>query len=121
MTVTTLPWGRSLTAEDLAAMPDDGHRYELIDGALIVTPSPGREHQLCAGKFYIDLTAACPGHLCVAFAPLDVAYTRDTVLQPDILVVERAGFFDKDASRRPAARATGSSTRLRCGSSRGTS
>lgn len=54
MSVTTLPWGRSLTAEDLAAMPDDGHRYELIDGALIVTPSPSREHQLCAGKFYID-------------------------------------------------------------------
>ena len=70
MSVTTLPWGRSLTAEDLAAMPDDGHRYELIDGALIVTPSPSREHQLCAGKVYIDLVAACPDHLRVAFAPL---------------------------------------------------
>lgn len=114
MSVTTLPWGRSLTAEDLAAMPDDGHRYELIDGALIVTPSPSREHQLCAGKVYIDLVAACPDHLRVAFAPLDVTYARETVLQPDILVVEREGFFDKDHPLRPllAVEVLSPSTRL---------
>jgi hypothetical protein len=39
-TVTILPRSRPLTREDLDAMPDDGHRYELIDGALIVTPAP---------------------------------------------------------------------------------
>ena len=32
--VTTLPFGRPLTRTDLEAMPDDGHRYELLDGSL---------------------------------------------------------------------------------------
>ena len=41
-TVTTLPRGRELTRADLDAMPDDGHRYELIDGALVVTPARDR-------------------------------------------------------------------------------
>jgi Uma2 family endonuclease len=34
--------------QDLAyldAMPDDGNRYELVDGQLIVTPAPGADHQ----------------------------------------------------------------------------
>lgn len=35
--MSTLPRGRALTVEDLTAMPDDGHRYELIDGTLLVT------------------------------------------------------------------------------------
>ncbi|WIY81705.1 hypothetical protein [Propionimicrobium sp. PCR01-08-3] len=36
-----LPYGRALTRADLEAMPDDdGRRYELIDGVLIVSPSP---------------------------------------------------------------------------------
>jgi hypothetical protein len=39
-TVSTLPRGRPLTRDDLAAMPDDGHRYELLDTALLVTPAP---------------------------------------------------------------------------------
>jgi hypothetical protein len=29
-----------LTRADLADMPDDGHRYELVDGVLVVSPAP---------------------------------------------------------------------------------
>ena len=36
-TTTGLPYGRPLTKTDLADMPEDGHRYELIDGTLIVS------------------------------------------------------------------------------------
>jgi len=39
--VTALPWGEPLTYDDLQGMPDDGHRYELVDGVLLVTPAPG--------------------------------------------------------------------------------
>lgn len=37
--------GRPFTVADLDRMPDDGHRYELLDGALIVSPRPTNPHQ----------------------------------------------------------------------------
>ena len=44
-TQVSIPTGRPFTVADLEAMPDDGNRYELIDGMLIVSPAPGWEHQ----------------------------------------------------------------------------
>jgi Uma2 family endonuclease len=35
-----------LTIEDLEAMPDDGNRYEIIEGELFVSRSPGLTHQI---------------------------------------------------------------------------
>ncbi len=37
----TMSVGRPFSVADLEAMPDDGRRYELIDGELLVTPAPG--------------------------------------------------------------------------------
>lgn len=95
-TVTTMPRGRAFTRQDLDAMPDDGHRYELIDGTLVVTPAPSPRHQIVVGALYRVLTAACPVDLRVLFAPLDVALTTDSVLQPDLLVARRADFTSRD-------------------------
>lgn len=61
--VTTLPQSRSLTWRDLEERPDDGHRYELIDGALVVTPAPVPLHQRAAFRLAILLDGACPGDL----------------------------------------------------------
>ncbi|MDR7364433.1 Uma2 family endonuclease [Marmoricola bigeumensis] len=88
--MTTLPWSRPLTAADLELMPDDGHRYELLDGALIVTPSPVPRHQLASSRLQGLLIAACPDDLVVLSAPCDVVLADDTVLQPDLLVTDRA-------------------------------
>lgn len=87
--VTTLPWGRPLTADDYFAMetPDDGRRYELIDGLLVVSPSPFVPHQWASTQLVTRLTAACPADLRVFHAPLDVRLGDDTVVQPDVLVV----------------------------------
>lgn len=85
-----LPPGRPLTAADLEAMPDDGHRYELIDGALIVTPSPAVPHQRVVGNLHVLLRAACSEDLEVMLAPLDITVSDITVLQPDLLVAPRA-------------------------------
>jgi Uma2 family endonuclease len=88
--VTTLPYGRSLTRSDLAALPDDGHRYELLDGALVVSPSPGRRHQRAVTRTWRLLDAAGSPHDEVLVAPYDVVLADDTVVQPDVLVAVRA-------------------------------
>jgi Uma2 family endonuclease len=94
--VKKLPYGRALTRADLTEMPDDGHRYELIDGVLLVSPAPSRPHQRTVGNLYLALRGACPEELEVLFAPFDVAISDDTVMQPDLLVARRADFTDRD-------------------------
>jgi Uma2 family endonuclease len=88
--MTLLPQSRPLTAADLETMPDDGHRYELIDGALIVTPSPAVPHQRVVGNLHVVLRQACPPDLEVMLAPLDITVSDVTVLQPDLLVAPRS-------------------------------
>ena len=95
-TMTTLPFGRPLTRADLESMPDDGHRYELIDGVLIVSPGPQLPHQGMVGNLYLALRAACPPHLRVVLAPFAVALAEDTEVQPDLLVAERTQFTRKE-------------------------
>ena len=99
--VTTLPRSRPLTRADLDTMPDDGHRYELIDGSLIVTPAPSPRHQGAVGELYLLLRLACPAHLQVFLAPLDVALADDTIMQPDLLVARRADVTERDLPTAP--------------------
>jgi Uma2 family endonuclease len=100
-TVTALPRGRALTRRDLEQLPDDGHRYELIDGTLIVTPAPSWRHQWVAGRLYLLLTARCPDDLHVFFAPLDIALDDGTVLQPDLLVARTSDLGARDLPTAP--------------------
>ncbi len=44
---------------DLDRLPDDGNRYELLGGVLLVTPAPGRPHQVTLGR----LTKAVSAYL----------------------------------------------------------
>ena len=85
-----LPWGAVLTEDDLATMPDDGHRYELLDGALLVTPAPNINHQRCVGALFALLRSARQAGHTVFVAPLDVRLSRVTVLEPDVLVARPA-------------------------------
>jgi len=36
--------GKPFTVAELDRMPDDGHRYELLDGMLVVSPRPNNAH-----------------------------------------------------------------------------
>ena len=98
---SALPFGRPLTRADLERMPDDGHRYELIDGTLVVTPAPSPDHQGVLLNLALLLTPACPPELRVLFAPLDVTISDDTVLQPDLLIAPRAAFTQKGLPQAP--------------------
>ncbi len=99
--VKTLPHGLPLTRADLDAMPDDGHRYELIDGVLIVSPSPSRLHQRAVGRLLRLLDSACPPELEVLCGPFDVVLDDDTVIIPDLLVARRSELTERDLPAAP--------------------
>jgi Uma2 family endonuclease len=79
----------TLTYDDLLAFPDDGLRRELIDGELIVSPSPKTRHQ----RILLRLAATLRTHLQehgggeVFIAPLDVLFGRRDVVEPDLFFV----------------------------------
>jgi Uma2 family endonuclease len=85
--MTVMPRGAAeWTVDDLDLLPDDGLQYELLDGLLLVSPSPTKRHQRAGGKLFILLSQACPPDMEVLFA-LDWRPDRLTSLQPDVLVV----------------------------------
>lgn len=94
--VIGLPRGRALTRADLATMPEDGHRYELIDGILIVSPAPRIRHQDVVGSLHLLLHASISPPLKVLMAPVDVVLAESTVIQPDLLVADVASFTEID-------------------------
>ena len=73
---SVIPRGRPFTVDDLEGMPDDGNRYELIDGTLLVTPAPGWPHQEMGGALYVLLREHCPPELRVLMAPFAVVPAR---------------------------------------------
>ncbi len=74
--------------EHLDALPDDGNRYELVEGLLLVSPSGTERHQRALGELAALLRAAAPAGLRVYVAPLDVRLSERVQVQPDILVAE---------------------------------
>ena len=99
--VQALPWGAPLTEEDLAAMPEDGHRYELVDGVLLVSPAPNLSHQTCVVSLITLLHAARRAEHQVLVAPFDVRLSRFTVLQPDVLVTRKTDVGEARLERAP--------------------
>lgn len=75
------------TVDDLAGLPDDGLRYELLDGILLVSPAPSRLHQRAAMNLGNLLFGRCPRGMEVAMAPLDWQPDSRTSLEPDVLVM----------------------------------
>jgi Uma2 family endonuclease len=80
-----------LTYEDYAALPNDGKRYEILDGELSVTAAPGRTHQgvvlRLASALHVHVTAHGLGEVYIA--PFDVVLAETTIVQPDIIFVDR--------------------------------
>jgi Uma2 family endonuclease len=74
-------------ADDLDQLPDDGNRYELIDGLLLVSPSPAERHQRVLVTLLAMLVNGCTDGLRVYLAPLDVRLGDRVQVQPDLIVV----------------------------------
>jgi Uma2 family endonuclease len=78
--------GRPFTVHDLEGMPDNGRRYEIIDGMLLVTPAPGWSHQEMSATLYTVLRRAAPPDLRVLIAPFALRTALTSEVQPDVLV-----------------------------------
>ncbi|HEX9339246.1 MAG TPA: Uma2 family endonuclease [Pseudonocardiaceae bacterium] len=100
MTATTgsfsFPHGRPFTVHDLEAFPDDGNRYELIDGALLVSPAPSTNHQIVVLELAARLRERCPADLRTFVAPFAVRPSASTELQPDVLVARKDDLTARD-------------------------
>lgn len=77
---------RPFTVHDLEGMPDDGRRYELIDGELLVGAAPGWPHQGALVELASQLHIACTPPFRVLPAPFAVRPDPFTELRPDVLV-----------------------------------
>ena len=73
------------TVDDLERFPNDGNRYELLDGMLIVTPAPRRAHQLVGSRLLQRIGVALRG-IADVVGPGAVVRPPGTQLEPDVLV-----------------------------------
>lgn len=96
MAMPVIPEARRYTVGEVLAFPADGHRYEVVDGELLVTPAPlWMRHQLITGRLHVILHKyLSPLGLAdtVCLAPADITWgipprEADDLVQPDVFVI----------------------------------
>jgi len=84
---------RRWTVEMVRSLPDDGNRYEVVDGILLVSPAPSWPHQNAVGELHVLLSSYLRdhpiGHAMVA--PADVEYDNENMVESDVFVVPLVG------------------------------
>lgn len=84
--MTQLRW----TIHDLEVMPDDGKRYEIIDGELYVTSQPSLEHQIVCGNTFAELRSwSHEAQAGVVILAPGVIFAEDEAVAPDLVWVSR--------------------------------
>ena len=81
------------TSADLALMPDNGKRYEIIEGELYVSRQPGFEHQYTCGRLFrfLDEWNDGGGLGVVVNAP-GVIFAEDDDVAPDLIWISKERF-----------------------------
>ncbi|GIE96168.1 Uma2 family endonuclease [Paractinoplanes rishiriensis] len=87
--MSDLPPADGWTVDDLDALPDDGVRRELLDGVLLVSPSPTDVHQIIAGRLMVALEGSCPPEFQVTQG-VEVRINARRGFIPDVLVATDA-------------------------------
>jgi Uma2 family endonuclease len=93
---TTL--SNAFTVDDLETMPDDGRRYELIGGAIVMTPAPEPIHQRTGQGLFRLIDDACPPGHEVFLSPIDLDLPGGQRVEPDIIVVPASSVGEKRLS-----------------------
>ena len=88
------------TYEDFRRLPDDGRRYEMIEGVLFMSPAPRTKHQRCVLKLAYRFEQYNVQHKAgeVFIAPVDVYFSAATTVEPDIVFIRqpRAAIVQED-------------------------
>ena len=79
------------TAALVTALPDNGNRYEVLDGELAMTPAPSWDHQRLAFALCREISSYLNAHRLgeALLAPADVEFSPRRLLEPDVFVVPR--------------------------------
>jgi Uma2 family endonuclease len=86
-----MPHAAEWTYERYASLPDDGNKYEVIDGTVCVTPAPGTRHQMVAAELFVALYAYVDTHgLGTMIWDVDLLFVSRQYLRPDMLFVSAA-------------------------------
>jgi Uma2 family endonuclease len=98
-TLTPVYW----TADMVRALPEDGNRYEVVYGELLVTPAPRLWHQQLVGRLHVALARYLEVHSAgvVLASPADISWGQDVLVQPDLFVapIEQARTLEWSAIR----------------------
>ena len=109
--------GLRMTAEEFFGRPDDGYRYELVEGVVVMSPSPRMRHQAVTMEIIRQINVFLTRHpigqlLAETDMHLGRAKGRDFVYRPEVLFMTaehwaRAGdrLVAPDAHHLPAAAA----------------
>ncbi|WP_341771256.1 Uma2 family endonuclease [Amycolatopsis acidicola] len=84
-----------MTRRDLESIADDSRRYELVDGVLLMSPSPRPLHQRVVARVLAAVSRNCPRDCEALPAPVDVILADDTVLIPDVVVGRRRDYTER--------------------------
>ncbi|MGH9765443.1 MAG: Uma2 family endonuclease [Blastocatellia bacterium] len=77
-----------LTVADLDAMPDDGNRYEIIEGELLVSKAPSIQHQLVFGELFYNLRSYLKlNPIGEVIATAGLVFSENNAVIPDILFI----------------------------------
>lgn len=81
-----------MTIREYRLLPEDGRRWELVDGEFVMTPAPSTKHQRVSRKLQYELMTQLErtGLAEVINAPIDVVFDDVNVVQPDLVIVASA-------------------------------
>jgi Uma2 family endonuclease len=92
---------RRYTMDEVLALPEDGNRYELVDGELLVTPAPSFRHQRVVKRLCVALELyleRCREGAVLCISPADISWNREQLVQPDLFVVPAGEVTDSWSS-----------------------
>ena len=71
--------------EFIAMSKEEGWNYELIDGFVMMSPSPSREHQKISGNLYFALRMLLKDTMCQSLYEMDITF-HINLMTEDVMV-----------------------------------